>query len=323
MTDEEAKELLQQNRLLAEKLANGSEKKKDFWDKLSSLLTALAGPLISLAIAIVGWHFTNAYNDRQSESTKSYNDRQLQTTSSYNQGQLRLAAATAVAPFMPYITGKDPAAKDYAVLVISRFDAELGLQLGKAYKSKRALAALAMTGQVGTQRLAFQALRELAGGATAGGGAPSAAAGNPPTEKGQPSGEVAVGPGGSRAGSGGPRNAAGNPPREGVQPNGDFAVHAGEVVTVTVTVEGTTPIVAWSDLGFGNWVVDSPLRRTFVVPSAPSNYFTLLFQFSEKEGGRYHIHIEWGKDSRFDQDVVQDVSQLPASRTYIFTVIGQ
>lgn len=85
-------------------------KKKDAWDKLQSL----AGILIPVSIALVGWYYTNANNKNQLEIQQINNDNQFQIALvNSNVGQSEL-----IKDFIQHLTSKDSAARNIAIEAI-------------------------------------------------------------------------------------------------------------------------------------------------------------------------------------------------------------
>lgn len=87
-----------------------SSKRKDFWDKIQ----ALTGVLIPIAIACVGWYYTNENNKSQLEIQRLNNDNQFQIALvNSNVGQSEL-----IKDFMQHLTSKDTASRNIAIEAI-------------------------------------------------------------------------------------------------------------------------------------------------------------------------------------------------------------
>ena len=85
-------------------------KQKDFWDKIQ----ALTGVLIPIAIALVGWYYTNENSKSQLEIQKLNNENQFQIALvNSNVGQSEL-----IKDFMQHLTSKDTASRNIAIEAI-------------------------------------------------------------------------------------------------------------------------------------------------------------------------------------------------------------
>src|SRR5262249_8156871 len=112
-TDEEMKELLDRQTALIEKLS----KKKDLWDKFSSLSSFFG----TVVIAIIGVYFTATYKKQE----------------------VRLAEAQTIEKFLPHLTGTNESEKKGAILSIAALnDPTLAARLGVAYSSGGTIDAL-------------------------------------------------------------------------------------------------------------------------------------------------------------------------------------
>jgi hypothetical protein len=101
------KEILDRLEKIENKL---NTEKKDFWEKLS-VLTPI---LIPLAIAFVGWYFTNEHNKNQLELQKENNENQRQIAlinSSVGQSGL-------IKDFVPHLNSKDSTERNIAMIAI-------------------------------------------------------------------------------------------------------------------------------------------------------------------------------------------------------------
>ena len=116
-------------------------KKKDFWEKLQ-VLTPI---LIPVAIALVGWYFTDQHNKNQLEIQKNNNENQLQVAlinSSVGQSEL-------IKDFMQHLTDKDTSIRNIAIEAILYAAPTPG---------KRIVEIIAKTSQGNTREIANDAL---------------------------------------------------------------------------------------------------------------------------------------------------------------------
>jgi hypothetical protein len=174
MADDELKALMSQliksqNELL-EEFRNNHPKKKDKWDKFSSVSAFTSGVLI----AILGLIFTNVYAERQASYNNqqaAYNKQQAEHDNDLKVNQLRLTSIQAVGQFMPYLTGEDQAKREFALLLVGKLtdpaligQMDVG-QLGTIFKGEgsiRALTTVALTGDEREKQTANTGLAEIA-----------------------------------------------------------------------------------------------------------------------------------------------------------------
>lgn len=174
MADDELKALMRQlinnqNELL-EEFRKDHPKKKDRWDKFSSVSSFTSGVLI----AFLGLLFTNVYAARQAsynEQQAASNKQQAEHDNDLKSNQLRLASIQAVGQFMPYLTGKDQSKREFALLLVSKLTdpalvGQLAVgQLGPIFKGEgsiRALTTVALTGDERERQTANVGLAEIA-----------------------------------------------------------------------------------------------------------------------------------------------------------------
>jgi tetratricopeptide (TPR) repeat protein len=113
MTDEALDQLLTQQRILIEKLS----KKKDFWDKFSSLSTFIG----TVLLALIGLYFTTIYKHQE----------------------VRVAEAQTIEKFLPHLTGTNEMEKKGAIISIASLDdPTLAARLGVAFASSGSVDAL-------------------------------------------------------------------------------------------------------------------------------------------------------------------------------------
>src|ERR1044071_3560290 len=115
MTNKQLKEILDQNRVLIEKLSKS--KGKDTWDKVSILSTLLS----SLAIAGIGLYFTSTYKGQE----------------------VHVAEAQTIEKFIPHLNGTNEDVKKSAILIIASLsDQKLAARVGALYASAGTIEAI-------------------------------------------------------------------------------------------------------------------------------------------------------------------------------------
>lgn len=171
MADDELKALMKeliegQNQLLDEFQRN-HPKKKDQWDKFSSISTFVSGVLI----AVLGLTFTTVYAERQASynaQQAAYNKQQAQHDNDLKFNQLRLTSIQAIGDFMQYLTSKNEAKVELALLLVSKLtnpervgQLDIG-QLGLIFQGKGAIRALTTIALIGDEREKQNAIGALA-----------------------------------------------------------------------------------------------------------------------------------------------------------------
>ncbi len=129
---------------------------RDNWDRLSSL-SGVFTFISSLLIAIVGWYFTNSYNERQLkwEQTQA---RQEQATKVH---QNKLAEMQTVEKMIPHLT-KNESSKQVALIAISALASpEIAAQIAAAYGGQGSINALAQLAVADTEKAAAPAISAL------------------------------------------------------------------------------------------------------------------------------------------------------------------
>jgi len=122
MTDEHAKQLLDQQQIIIEKLSKSSG--KDMWDKLAILSTFLS----SIVIGIVGIYFTTTFKAREITTADA---------------QVHTAEAQVAQRFIPDLSGQNENAKKGALLILSTLsNKDLAFKLGAFYASEGTIEAL-------------------------------------------------------------------------------------------------------------------------------------------------------------------------------------
>ncbi|AZI26443.1 hypothetical protein EA772_14265 [Pedobacter sp. G11] len=108
--------------------AASHEKKRDFWDKLQMGSTAM----MPIVIAILGWYFTNSYNERQISlsEVKASQDYSLEN-SKMNVVQVQL-----IRDFSPQLTGSDATGKDVAIAALLYAAPALGKSVADIFARK-------------------------------------------------------------------------------------------------------------------------------------------------------------------------------------------
>ncbi|MCX2454326.1 hypothetical protein OQX61_23855 [Pedobacter sp. PLR] len=90
--------------------ASLKENKRDFWDKLQVVSTAM----VPLVIAALGWYFTQSYNDRQIKLSEVKTDQENNLENS----KLNIVQVQMIRDFSPQLTGKDSTGKEVAIAAL-------------------------------------------------------------------------------------------------------------------------------------------------------------------------------------------------------------
>lgn len=132
MSDDESRKATLDD--ILEELKSQRGKKKDWWDRLTPISTAVA----SLVIGFAGLWFTYSYNMAQT----SINDRNSAQDQETKRQQARVLEMQAVEKFIPYLTAGDETKKEVALLVITTLGSpEFATQFAKLNPSKGTQAA--------------------------------------------------------------------------------------------------------------------------------------------------------------------------------------
>lgn len=104
------------------------EKKRDFWDKLQMGSTAM----VPLVIAVLGWYFTNSYNERQIDlSEQKANQDNILENSKLNVVQVQM-----IRDFSPQLTGGDSTGKEVAIAALLYAAPALGKSVADIFARK-------------------------------------------------------------------------------------------------------------------------------------------------------------------------------------------
>ncbi len=122
MTEEQTRELLQQQQVIIEKLAKSSG--KDSWDKLATLSTFLS----SIVIGVIGVYLASAYKAQEI---------------AFKAQEVRITQIQAVEKFLPALSSNNESAKKGALLALASLgDNALAIRFGTAYAGKGTIEAL-------------------------------------------------------------------------------------------------------------------------------------------------------------------------------------
>jgi hypothetical protein len=114
---------------ILEELKSQRSKKKDFWDRLGPISTAI----LSVVLGFAGLWFTHSYNMAQIR----INERQGTQDQETKRQQARVLEMQAVEKFIPYLTTGDEKKKEVALLVITTLGSpEFATQFAKLNPSK-------------------------------------------------------------------------------------------------------------------------------------------------------------------------------------------
>lgn len=143
------RELVEQQKKVAEALEKNARKGKDFWDKFGSMSTFLS----TVVIAAIGAIFTHVYNLKQNERNEAL-----------KQQEIRIAQIQTVEKFVPYLTGSEDQKKIAILALNSLGNTEVATKLAALYPSEGTVAALkviAGSGKEPERKLANQALQGI------------------------------------------------------------------------------------------------------------------------------------------------------------------
>jgi hypothetical protein len=151
MHDNELKQalvtLIDQQKELITTLKDKPDKKKDFWDKFSSISTFLSGVIV----ALVGLYFTTGYNAQQSRR-----DEILKAE------QLKISQVELMQKFIPQLNGTEKEKKLALIALSALGNPELATKLAtldQSEGSRAALESLVQSGDPDEKSLAERALR--------------------------------------------------------------------------------------------------------------------------------------------------------------------
>ena len=141
----------------------GGEKRKDVWDKLSAL-SSLATVFASILVAIIGWYFTQSYNQRQIEQNKLQNERDA----SLKEQQNRIVEMETMEKMIPHLIKNEDSKRVALVTIRNLARPELATQMAQLYPSEGSVLALQQFASSNNPEERKQAVNALSGIATSG-----------------------------------------------------------------------------------------------------------------------------------------------------------
>jgi len=151
---------------LVDALPAFSKSTKDVWERLTSLGGVLTF-VSSLVVAAVGWHFTNAYNERQQTNAAQQAERDAQI----RHQQTRISEMDTVVKMIPHLTQGEQSKKAALLALSALATPELAVQMAQLFGgvgSVQALQTIATQSPSGTKSDAVSALAGIASRPAAG-----------------------------------------------------------------------------------------------------------------------------------------------------------
>jgi hypothetical protein len=160
--------------VLVDELPAFSKSTKDAWERLASLGGVLTF-VSSLVVAAVGWHFTNAYNERQQTNAAQQAERDAEI----RRQQTRISEMDTVVKMIPHLTQGEQSKKAALLALSALATPELAVQMAQLFGgvgSVQALQTIATQSPTGTESGAVSALAGIASRPAAGGEGEAASA---------------------------------------------------------------------------------------------------------------------------------------------------
>jgi hypothetical protein len=135
--------------------------RRDTWDRLGAL-SGLLTVLSSVIVAAVGWHFTNAYNERQQENAIQQGARDV----AIRQQQTRISEMDTVVKMIPHLTQGEQSKKAALLALSALATPDLAVQMAQLFGgvgSVQALQTIATQSPAASQPGAVSALAGIAG----------------------------------------------------------------------------------------------------------------------------------------------------------------